>query len=109
MIAAFLMLSFAVDSPQAALEARFESAVRPIFVEQCQKCHGPTKQNGGLRFDRRESFLKGGDSGPAIVPGKPDESLLIKAIRRHPDVSAMPPTKPLPAASVNALEEWVKG
>ena len=108
MVAAYLTLVFAADAPQTALEARFESAVRPIFVEQCQKCHGPTKQNGGLRFDRRESLLKGGDSGPAIVPGKPDESLLIKAVRRHPDVSAMPPMKPLPPASVKALEEWVK-
>src|SRR4051794_35368961 len=59
----------------------FESQVRPILVEQCQGCHGSKKIKAGLRLDSRASALAGGDSGPAIVPGRPDESPLVAAIR----------------------------
>src|SRR4051794_10101989 len=105
------MIPFAVAlllTADTAPEARFENKVRPILVEHCQKCHGPQKQNGGLRLDRKEGPAKGGDSGAAVVPGKPDASLLIRAIRRHPDVSPMPPSKPLPPEAVRALEDWVR-
>ncbi len=53
----------------------FETRVRPVLVERCVKCHGPQKQSGGLRLDSRDALLKGGDSGPALVPAKPEESL----------------------------------
>src|SRR5262249_49066362 len=66
--------------PRSAGEDFFEKKVRPLLVENCQTCHGPRKQRGGLRLDSRAGVLTGGDSGPAIVPGKPDESLLIKAV-----------------------------
>ena len=56
----------------------FESRVRPILVDQCIKCHGPKKQSSGLRLDSRAAALGGGDSGPSLVPGKPDESLLVR-------------------------------
>src|SRR5579863_3181469 len=60
----------------------FEQKIRPLLVERCYQCHAhgkPTK--GGLKLDSRNGWQKGGDTGPAIVPGKPDESLLIKAVR----------------------------
>src|SRR4051794_22005248 len=56
----------------------FERDVRPILVDRCLACHGPSKQKGGLRFDRKAAALGGGDSGPAIVPGKGGESLIVR-------------------------------
>ena len=74
-------------TPEVAItpeqEQFFEAKIRPVLVTQCGKCHASTaeKLRGGLRLDSREGLRLGGDSGPAIVPGKPDESLLIRAIR----------------------------
>jgi hypothetical protein len=89
-------------------EAFFEVKVRPVLVESCFKCHGGAKTSHGLRVDSREVLLKGGDSGPAIVPGDPEKSLLIRAIRHHSDDLKMPPGKPLPDAAVADLTEWVR-
>ncbi|MCX7411719.1 MAG: hypothetical protein NTZ32_26890 [Planctomycetales bacterium] len=88
----------------------FEAKIRPVLVRTCFRCHGDAKTGGALRIDSREMLLKGGESGPAIVPGKPEESLLIKAIRRQADVSAMPPEKDkaLRADQVAAFVTWVK-
>jgi hypothetical protein len=65
--------------PTAEQSQFFETNVRPLLLERCHRCHGPRKQQGGLRLDARESVLKGGDSGPVVLPGKPEESLLLKA------------------------------
>ena len=65
----------------AAIEY-FEKEIRPILANRCFQCHGQTKQKGGLRLDSRKSALTGGNSGPAVVPGKPTESLLIDAINQ---------------------------
>ena len=86
----------------------FEKQVRPLFVEHCQKCHGPTKPKGNLRLDSREAVLKGGDTGPAVVPGKPDESELIKALRYDPDGYQMPPDGKLPPEVVAVFVKWVE-
>ena len=59
----------------------FESKIRPILVKRCYECHSGEKTKGGLALDTRAGWQKGGDSGPAIVLGKPDDSLLIKAVR----------------------------
>ena len=80
-------------SAQDSADALFENSLRPVLVESCFRCHGDTKESGGLRVDSREALLTGGESGPAIVLGKPEDSLLLKAIKRHADVSAMPPDK----------------
>ena len=58
----------------------FESKIRPLLLEHCIGCHGSEQQEGGLRLDSRAGWQQGGGSGAAIVPGKPDESLLIKAV-----------------------------
>src|SRR5947209_7997570 len=81
----------------------FEKHVRPLLVENCQGCHGPAKQRGGLRLDTRAGLLKGGDTGPAVVPGKPDGSLLIKAVL-HEGERKMPPKGKLDAAAVDVLK-----
>ena len=86
----------------------FERKIRPIFAKRCYECHSTTagKSQGGLQIDARTALLAGGDSGPAIVPGKPEESLLIEAI--GPDGSVeMPPDGRLPPEEVALLREWV--
>ncbi len=86
----------------------FEARVRPILAANCFECHGD-QQSGGLRLDSREAILKGGDSGPAIVSGDPDKSLLIQAVRRLPGAPQMPSGKPkLKADDIDALAEWVR-
>ncbi len=92
----------------------FEKKVRPIFVENCYKCHSreAEKIKGGLLLDTRENLLKGGDTGPAILPGEPDKSLLIKAVRYTDEELQMPPRKgggkKLAAEQIADLEAWVK-
>ena len=83
--------------PGAASESFFELKVRPVLAGTCVKCHGETKPSGGLRLDSREAMLAGGDSGPAVVPGDPDGSLLVQAVRHADDTLKMPPNKPLPS------------
>src|SRR5438309_10209303 len=83
----------------------FEKKIRPVLAENCFSCHGPKKQQGGLRLDGRAAFRKGGDSGPVVVPGKPGESLLIKAVRQDGELK-MPPKRKLSAGHVEALAEW---
>jgi hypothetical protein len=85
----------------------FESRVRPILVERCLKCHGPKKQSSSLRLDNRESVLNGGESGPAVVPGKPEDSLLIQAVSHLHDELTMPPDGKLAGPAIAALRHWV--
>jgi cytochrome c553 len=89
-------------------EAFFETRIRPVLATTCVKCHGGTKTENGLRVDRRESLLKGGDSGPAIVPGDPEKSPLIRALRYADDNLKMPPAKKLPESVVADFERWVR-
>ncbi|MGE3820004.1 MAG: DUF1549 domain-containing protein, partial [Isosphaeraceae bacterium] len=84
----------------------FESKVRPILVNRCQTCHGPEKRKGGLRLDSRATILEGGDSGPAAVEGRPEESLLIEAIG-YAEAIQMPPKSRLPEAEIATLNRWV--
>src|SRR5262245_23451531 len=87
----------------------FESKIRPVLVEHCYKCHSAQakKQQGGLHLDTRDSLRKGGDSGPALVPGKPAESLMLKAVRYADADLKMPPTGKLPDAVIADLEKWI--
>ena len=62
-----------------------------MLVKHCFACHGPSKQKGGLRFDRRSAALKGGDSGPAIVPGQGAESLIVQLTSGEEADRVMPP------------------
>ena len=84
----------------------FETNIRPLLVEHCQKCHGSVKQEAGLRLDSRAALLTGGDHGPAIVPGKPDKSLLINVVRHVGDVK-MPPNEKLKDKQIQDLEQWI--
>jgi mono/diheme cytochrome c family protein len=85
----------------------FETKIRPLLAENCFKCHGAEKQEENLRLDSRAAVLTGGDRGPAVVPGKPDGSLLIKAIK-HLDDLEMPPKKQLSREQIADLTLWIK-
>lgn len=87
-------------------EDHFETKVRPLFLKHCAGCHGPEKTKGGLRLDG-VGISRGGDSGPVIVPGKPDESLLIRSIRYEGDLK-MPPAGKLKDQEIADLVTWVK-
>jgi mono/diheme cytochrome c family protein len=84
----------------------FETRVRPILANNCYACHTGSAL-GGLRVDSREALLKGGKSGPAIVPGKQDQSLLIQAINHKNEALKMPPAGKLQNADIIALSEWI--
>src|SRR2546425_5190765 len=85
----------------------FETHVRPVLAENCFSCHGPQMQMAGLRLDTQASALKGSDRGPVLVPGEPEKSALIKAIRYDGAVKMPPPGK-LKPEQIEALTAWVK-
>ncbi len=93
------------DDGQRLAENFFEREVRPLLIERCHKCHGETKQSGGLRLDIKANALAGGESGAAIVPGSLEESLLIGAIRH--ESFEMPPDGKLPDRDIEILTKWV--
>lgn len=100
---------FATLSPQHA--AYFEQKVRPLLVAKCYECHSQESKilQGGLLLDSRPGWEKGGDSGPAIVPGKPDESLLVRAVQYLKDEFVhMPPKGKMSDDEVAVLVEWVR-
>jgi hypothetical protein len=86
----------------------FETKIRPLLVNQCYECHSGVSKSlkAGLRLDSKSAMLKGGDSGPAIVPGKPTDSLLIQSVRY--ESNEMPPNGKLGDAQIAALTKWVK-
>jgi mono/diheme cytochrome c family protein len=120
MRAGFLLLAAVPLALQIAAEARqqptaaapgspeyFETFVRPVLASNCYDCHADERM-GGLRLDSREGLLKGGKSGPAIVPGDPEKSLMVQAIRQTRETLKMPKGGRLKPAEIEALAEWVK-
>lgn len=86
----------------------FEAKIRPVFVEHCQKCHGPEKQWSGFRLDSREALLKGGEGGEAIVPGDPANSPLVRQIRHEEGEPAMPPKGKLSDLQIADIVKWIE-
>jgi hypothetical protein len=87
----------------------FEKKIRPLLAAKCFDCHHPdNKIKGGLRLDSREGWMAGGELGAVIVPGKPEESLLIQAVRYGNPKLQMPPKRKLSDAEIADLEAWVK-
>jgi hypothetical protein len=84
----------------------FEKRIRPLLVEKCLECHGATDPEAGLRLTSRDHLLRGGDHGPAAVERQPDESLLLRAVRRKGKLK-MPPEAPLQESEIQALADWI--
>jgi mono/diheme cytochrome c family protein len=97
----------AADAPASKAVDFFEKSVRPVLANNCFECHGPRKHKAGLRLDSREGMLAGGESGPAIVPGHPEKSLLVKAIH-YRDETKMPPKGQLRTVDIAALTKWIQ-
>jgi hypothetical protein len=101
--------SSALAIPEEKLEF-FEAKIRPVLVEHCYRCHGAEsvakgQLKGGLRVDTKQGLLTGGDSGPAVVPSKPDESALIDALKY--DSFEMPPAGQLSPGTIADFEKWI--
>jgi hypothetical protein len=96
------------ETPSADADTFFEVKIRPVLADSCFKCHGGAKTSHGLRVDSREALLKGGTAGAAIVPGDPEKSLLMRAIRHSSDDLQMPPGKQLPDPVVADFTTWIK-
>src|SRR6187397_1843862 len=86
----------------------FEKHIRPVLVEHCYECHSAQseKLNGKILLDNREASLKGGESGPGVVPGNPDASLVLQAMKY--ENFEMPPNGKLPAETIANFEQWIK-
>ncbi|MEN3941841.1 DUF1553 domain-containing protein [Prosthecobacter sp. SYSU 5D2] len=106
----FWILPFMPATGMAAVAEQaefFEKRIRPLLIEHCTECHGMDKQKGSLRLDHRAGWQTGGDSGPSIVPGKIEESLLWKVVSYEDRDLKMPPKKKLPAAALEDLKTWI--
>lgn len=88
----------------------FESKVRPLLIKHCYECHSESagKRKGNLLLDRRSGWQAGGDSGPAIVPSRPEESLLLKAVSYEDPDLQMPPDYQLKETEIGVLEQWIR-
>lgn len=108
MIVAGTLASLGTTPSQESLDF-FERRIRPVLVESCFDCHSPdgSRLRGGLRVDHREALLTGGESGPSLVPGNPDASLLLKAIRYDDPDLQMPPRSRLSAEVVADFQRWI--
>ena len=108
MLALLLIGLFKTVCLAASPEADFEKVIRPLLATKCFSCHNDKQQKGDLRLDSLEGMLKGGESGPALVPGKPEQSLIVSAVR-HNEQLKMPPKDKLPATDIAALAAWEWG
>jgi mono/diheme cytochrome c family protein len=106
--AALFLLFAAAAGAQDERAEFFEKRIRPILVARCFECHTTTKL-GGLRVDSRQALLKGGDTAPAVVPGKPEESLMFLAVTHADPKFKMPMSSPrLSDAEIRDIANWIK-
>ena len=107
--AAFLLLCAASGPAAAEGDGLFDKQVRPLLEKRCFECHShASKIKGGLTLDSKSGWQQGGDHGAALVPGKPEDSLLIKAVHYEDPDLQMPPKSQLSAAEIGLLEQWIK-
>lgn len=110
LLASLLLAAPALAEESAPAAIDFVRDVQPIFVEHCYQCHGPDKQEGGLRLDRRDAALAGGDSGPWLVAGQSGASEIVRRISATDDERMPPPdaqSKPLSPEQVSKVRSWI--
>ena len=93
--------------PPAKMQVDFDQHVKPILAANCHACHGIKQQQSGLRLDKRQNALRGGDYGPVIIAGRSAESKLILRLASGDGGMQMPPTGPLPAEDIGILRAWI--
>jgi hypothetical protein len=103
-----LVLALAAGASASDRDRRFfDTRVAPILTRRCLGCHNRELNNGGISFQDPQSLLKGGRRGPAIVPGKPDASVLVLSLRHEGELQ-MPPGPKLPAKEIRVLTDWIR-
>lgn len=102
-------LSAAESEPTQQQLDFFEKKIRPVLIQHCYECHSADSKNlkGSLLVDSKQGLLDGGDSGTALVPGKPDESLLLETMKYGEESYQMPPKGKLPDAIIADFEKWI--
>src|SRR5687768_2506048 len=103
----FFVATSLVAADDTKAQEFFEMRVRPLLAKNCMACHTASKM-GGLEMRSRETLLTGGNSGPAVVPGEPDASLLLKVVRHQHERIKMPPSGRLQPEDVETLAAWVR-
>src|SRR5258706_16233826 len=93
--------------PSASRKVDFEKDVQPLLSQKCYSCHGDDAQQSGLRLDKRQNALRGGDYGPVINPGNSAESKLIRRLVNGDGGLQMPPTGPLSGEEIEILRAWI--
>src|SRR5687768_17671457 len=93
--------------PPADIKVDFEKDVQPILAQKCHSCHGEEAQQSGLRLDRRQAAMRGGDYGPVIIPGDSAKSKLVLRVANGDGGLQMPPTGPLSDEEVGILRAWI--
>ncbi len=110
-VSLFCVLAIAVPAFPAGRAGRdqrfFDQRVAPILRKRCLSCHNQELTNGNISVLDRESLLKGGRRGPAVVPGKPEKSVLVESLQHDGDVQ-MPPGPKLPEREIRILTEWIR-
>ena len=108
LISTILIVLLLTNQADAVEPVDFERQIRPLLLEKCGECHGATTQRSGLRIDARHGAFKGGDGGPAIVPGKADQSELFRrVITEAPDERMPPEQPPLKKDEIELLRRWI--
>lgn len=103
-----VILTCAPAPARAAAPSDFTHQIAPVFKEYCAECHAGAKKKGGLSMNTRESLLEGGENGPVVLPGKPDESTLLKHLLSQDPEEQMPPKGPrVPPEKIRAIREWI--
>jgi mono/diheme cytochrome c family protein len=97
----------ASPEPEAAAPTLFQARIAPLLAGSCLRCHGPARQKGYLRVDSRAALVLGGGRGPALIPGQPDRSLLMTAVRYGDDDLQMPPDRQLDPPQISDLAAWI--
>ena len=109
----FLLLTAALASAQTAMppaakvQIDFEKDIQPLLAQKCYSCHGDDAQQAGLRLNRRQQAMRGGDYGPVILPGRSAESKLIRRLVNGDGGLQMPPTGPLAPDEIGLLRAWI--
>jgi mono/diheme cytochrome c family protein len=106
--AAFTPVGRAVAAPQPARPVSFAADVAPIFQRWCIACHGGEEAEAALRLDSLAAVMRGGESGPVVIPGNADASLLLAKVE-HRHRPTMPPRRRLPAPAVTLIRAWIAG
>ena len=95
------------DNPTEEQKALYNKKIQPLLKKHCYECHGPDKQESGLRLDQKQAALKGGNGGPAVVPFEVEKSKLIEAVNYTGDLQ-MPPDAKLDDDAIKLLTDWIK-